>query len=387
LTSKTDLKILLIEDNEDFSELLTANFKMAGSKSRIDIVPSGEEALNRLGVEGGNYDVIILDYLLPGMDGIDFLKALESGEFDIPSIVLTGQGSEKVAVRALKSGASDYLVKDVSSFQILPTVVERVYQRKQMEKHNQELQQKILQQNQELAEINRNLMFYSKEFIKSERVASLLFFVRSISHELNNPLAGIVGFSELLLNKVSPGDPIREDIEEIRSCAYRVKDIVSKLAKFCGKEKQKARNLNLHEMLDETISFFQAEAEHGHVEVIKKYDNKDFQIYGVSVNLQQAIISFFVNAKETMPGGGKLTISTRSLNDSVEISISDIGVGIEKENLDKIFSPFFLVGKGDKTLGMGLAVTYGIIKEHGGEIKVESEPGKGTTFRITFPLV
>ena len=255
VSEKNNLNLMLIEDNKDFSDLLLLSFENANTNYNIDVVATGEEALEVLKRKDKEYDIIITDYLLPGLDGVEFLQHLEKEGLDIPTIVLTGQGSEKIAVQALKQGAADYIVKDVSAFQILPTVLDRVYQRWKMEKRNLELQAKIYQQNQELAETNRNLMLYSKELIKAEKMASLLFFVRGISHELNNPLAGIVGFSELLLNKVSPDDPVRDDLEEIRSCAYRVKDIVAKLAKFCGREKQKARRIKVNEMIDDCLLY------------------------------------------------------------------------------------------------------------------------------------
>jgi signal transduction histidine kinase len=382
---RLELNILLIEDNPDFSELLVAAFQSLGDQYHLDVRVSGEEGIETLR-NGKLYDVIITDYLLPGMDGIEFLQAMQKEGFDVPTIVITGQGSEQIAVKAIKLGAYDYVVKDISAFQMLPTVAEKSYRRKQLEKRNQELQQKVHQTNKELAETNKNLMLYSKELIKAERMASLMSFVRGISHELNNPLAGIVGFSELLLNRAAPGDPMREDLEEIRACAYRVKDIVSKLAKFCGSEKQKTRVINLNDSLEEVLGFFVPQAESSFIKVRRFYSPDPAWVEGVSVNLQQAFMAILVNARDAMPDGGEIIVSTRIYDGKVEASISDTGPGIEKENLDKVFSPFFSANKGEKVMGMGLAVTYGIIKENNGEIKVNSEIGQGATFTMTFPL-
>jgi signal transduction histidine kinase len=380
------LRILLIEDNEDFSDLLAITLKNLNSRYRIKTVDSAEKAFEILKTGGNPCDIIISDYLLPGMTGIELLNNIKKHDIDIPFIFLTGQGSEKIAVEALKQGASDYLVKDPSAFHMLPGILERVYRSYQVEKQNLELQKKIVQQNLELAEINKNLMMFSKELIKSERMASLLFFVRGISHELNNPLAGIVGFSELLLNKVAPDDYIREDLEEIRFCAYRVKDIVSKLAKFCGKEKQKVRLVNIHELLDEVMEFFLPQAEIARIEVEKKYNDITPIVECTAVDLQQAIMAILINAREAMPNGGKLTIYTEIFGDRMELGITDTGIGIEEENLEKVFSPFFSANKGQKVMGMGLTVAYGIIKENNGELKVHSEPGKRTTFTIILPV-
>lgn len=380
------LKILLIDDDPDFVFIFKQSLSKRGSRHEVIDVRSAEEALDFLRDKADELEIIVLDYILPGMNGIEFLKQVKKENIDVPVIILTARGSEEIAVKALKLGAYDYLVKAPSSFDILTDTLEKVFSRRQLEKQNLELKEKMVRQNAQLAKINRELMYFSKELIKAEKMASLLFFVRGISHELNNPLAGIVGFSELLLNKVNPEDPIREDLEEIRSCAYRIKDIVSKLAKFCGTEKQKKKVIDAHQLIDEVLEFFNPQAEEAGIEVVKSYSLQPIEVNGSMVDLTQAIMSILINAKEAMSGGGTLTISTNVYENEGEISISDTGKGIEPENIDKVFSPFFSSGKGKKVMGMGLAVTYGIIKEHDGEIKVHSTPGKGTTFSIVLPL-
>lgn len=386
MSIKMNFRILLVEDDPNFADWASLAFKKSGVEHSIDTVPLGEEAFKILKKDSTKYDIIITDYRLPGLDGVEFIRSLFREGIDLPIIMLTGQGSEQIAVEALKLGAVDYLVKDPSTFRVLPAVVEKAYKQKQLEKQNIELQQKIVQQNKELGETNRKLMIYSKELIKSEKMASLLFFVRGISHEINNPLAGIVGFSELLLNKVGHEDPIREDLEEIRVCAYRVKDTVSKLAKFCGKEKRLTGALNIHEILQEVLDLYQPQAESGGIEVEKKFCDGKPIVEAVAVDLQQAFVAILVNARNAMPNGGRLRISTVMDENSVQVSISDNGKGIEDEDLDKIFSPFFKSHHETEGSGLGLAVTYGIIKESRGEIKVNSKIGEGSTFTVILPL-
>lgn len=386
MSNKMNFRILLVEDDPNFADWASLAFKKSGVEHSIDTVPLGEEAFKILMKDSTKYDIIITDYRLPGLDGVEFIRSLFKEGIDLPIIMLTGQGSEQIAVEALKLGAVDYLVKDPSTFRVLPAVVEKAYRQKQLEKQNIELQQKIVHQNRELGETNRKLMIYSKELIKSEKMASLLFFVRGISHEINNPLAGIVGFSELLLNKVSPDDPIREDLEEIRICAYRVKDTVSKLSKFCGKEKRLTGAMNIHDILQEVLDFYQPQAESGGIEVEKRFCEGNPIVEAVAVDLQQAFVAILVNARNAMPNGGKLQISTVMDDNSVQVSISDTGKGIEEEDLDKIFSPFFKSHHDSESSGLGLAVTYGIIKESRGEIKVNSKIDEGSTFTVTLPL-
>lgn len=388
MNNKLEFRVMLVEDDPNFADWASLAFKRSGVEHSIEIVPLGEEAVKILKKDKDKYDVVITDYKLPGLDGIDFIRALIKEGIDVPVVMLTGQGSEQIAVEALKLGAADYLVKDPSTFRTLPAVVERAYKQKQLEKQNIELQKRILQQNRELAETNKKLMIYSKELIRSEKMASLLFFVRGISHELNNPLAGIVGFSELLLNKTAPEDPNRDDLEEIRKCAYRVKDTVSKLAKFCGKEQQKTKPVDINEIIIEVLEYFQPQAESMGIEVEKDfYPEPPPIVEGVAVDLQQAFMAIMINARDAMPGGGKLKITTFKEGSQVKIQFQDSGVGIREEDLDKIFSPFFTTRKDGKRSGLGLALTYGIIKESRGEIGVESRLSQGTTLTITLPLL
>jgi signal transduction histidine kinase len=386
MSNKPQFRIMLVEDDPNFADWASLAFKKSGIDNIIEIMPRGEEAIKILKADQNRYDVLIVDYKLPGLDGIEFIRILKEEGIDLPIVMLTGQGSEQIAVEALKLGAVDYLVKDPSTFRVLPAVVEKAYRQKQLEKLNRELQQKILQQNRELAETNKKLMIYSKELIKSEKMASLLFFVRGISHEINNPLAGIVGFSELLLHKVEPADPIRDDLEEIRRCAYRVKETVSKLAKFCGKEKQKTKPVNIHEILNEVLDYFQLQAENAGIEVIKDFCEKEPVVEGVAVDLQQAFMAIMVNAQKAMQKGGKLTLTTKIPNGNVEITFEDTGKGIKEEDLEKVFSPFFTTDRSGESSGLGLAVTYGTVKESKGEMKVRSKQGEGSAFTIILPL-
>lgn len=386
MSIKLEFKIMLVEDDPNFADWASLAFRRSGVEHSIEVIPLGEEALKILKNNSNKYDVVITDYKLPGLDGIDFIKALNKENIDIPLVMLTGQGSEQVAVEALKLGAADYLVKDPSTFRTLPAVVERAYKQKQLEKQNKELQQKVLTQNKELAETNKKLMIYSKELIKSEKMASLLFFVRGISHELNNPLAGIVGFSELLLSKAAPEDPNRDDLEEIRKCAYRVKDTVSKLAKFCSKEQQKTKPVNINEIIMEVLEYFQPQAESMGIEVVKDLYADKLIVKGAAVDLQQAFMALLVNARDAMPSGGKLKISTIKNQEWIRITFEDTGIGIKDEDMEKIFSPFFTTRRDGKKSGLGLALTYGIVKESQGEIHVSSQVNKGSTFTISLPL-
>ncbi|MFP4497491.1 MAG: response regulator [Vulcanimicrobiota bacterium] len=385
--NRLQLNVMFIEDNQHMSELLQVTLESMNLNYKVEVITSGEKALEILKKDESSYDIIVVDYILPGMNGLEFLDRLKKGSFNIASVFFTGKGSETIAVEALKRGASDYVVKDSAGFKILPTILERVYKQKQLENYNMELQKRIVQQNRILAEANQNLMSSSKELIKAKRTANLLFFVREISHELNNPLAGLVGFSELLLNRLEPQSPIRDDLEEVRASAYRIKNVVSKLAKFCGTEKRKVRVINVHEAINDVLAFFQPRADETSINIEKHFcDDGSANVKMSVVDLEQAVMAILMNCRRAMPDGGNLKIATQVFDNILEISITDSGGEISEENLEKIFSPFFQANQKEKIIGMDLAVTYGIIKENNGEITVHSEKGRGATYTISLPV-
>ena len=387
LNHKSCLQILLIEDDPNFEGWVSLALTKAEIEHNVTLKTLGEEAISTLKTGENQYDLIITECILKDIPCLDLLEQLKQEEIDLPVIVLCERDVIQTAALALQSGAVDYIIKDRANFQLLPLIVKRAYHQKQMEKQNSALKNKIMQQNRELADINRKMMRTSKELLNSQRLTSLLLFVRAISHELNNPLAGIVGFSELLLNKVGPSDPIRDDLEEVRNCAYRLKDIVSNLAKFCGREKPKTRKRDLNELLNETIQYFRPRAERYNIKIEISLSEEPLTIEGIPVNLQQALMMLLLCCRDSMSEGGEITIFTDTYNNNARLTIQDTSRGIEEEDLNRIFSPFFNIEKTGNAGGLGLALPYGFVREFNGELRINSEIGKGNTITMLIPLV
>ena len=230
--------------------------------------------------------------------------------------------------------------------------------------------------------------FTRKKFMESERLALIGQLAANVAHELNNPLQGIVTYSHLLLERNSIDDPTRQSLQKIVVQANRSRDIIRGLLDFSRQRKPDKTLCNINNLLQESLSFLENQALMHNIQIITQLDNDLPSIVIDPSQVQRVFINMIVNAAEAMNGNGQLSISTKRdlAKDCIEITFSDTGTGISEENLEKIFDPFFTTKETGHGVGLGLAISYGIIKEHGGTVSVESEVGKGTTFIIRLPI-
>lgn len=230
--------------------------------------------------------------------------------------------------------------------------------------------------------------FTRKKFMESERLALIGQLAANVAHELNNPLQGIVTYSHLLLERNSIDDPTKQILQKIVVQANRSRDIIRGLLDFSRQRKPDKMLFNINNLLQESLSFLENQALMHNVQIITHLDNDLPSIVIDPSQVQRVFINMIVNAAEAMNGNGQLIMTTRrdQIKGCIEIVFSDNGMGISEENLEKIFDPFFTTKETGHGVGLGLAISYGIIKEHRGTISVESEVGKGTTFIIRLPV-
>ena len=230
--------------------------------------------------------------------------------------------------------------------------------------------------------------FTRKKFMESERLALIGQLAANVAHELNNPLQGIVTYSHLLLERNSLDDPTKQFLQKIVVQANRSRDIIRGLLDFSRQRKPDKTLCNINTLINESLSFFENQALMHNIQSITQLDNDLPSIVIDPSQVQRVFINMIVNAAEAMNGNGQLSISTKRdlARGCIEITFSDTGTGISEENLEKIFDPFFTTKETGHGVGLGLAISYGIIKEHGGTVSVESEVGKGTTFIIRLPI-
>jgi two-component system NtrC family sensor kinase len=217
----------------------------------------------------------------------------------------------------------------------------------------------------------------------------------TVAHELNNPLSGIVIYAKLLARKVArqlpdgpEKDKIIEDLDLIRAESMRCGQIVRDLLTYARAGSQELEPAHLHALVERALKLTAHHMELGHVTVEVKLELADDRVVCDGDQIVQALLALLINAREAMPEGGQLTVSTREAPDDptlAELIVSDTGVGIPGDIQERIFDPFFSTKADAKGVGLGLAVVYGIVKRHGGTIGVESAPGSGATFTIDIP--
>lgn len=243
-------------------------------------------------------------------------------------------------------------------------------------------------------ERTKNLRKTREQLIQSEKMASMGVLASSVAHEINNPLQGILTYIQLMLKIIKSEGFCEKRLPdfknylnmmatEIEKCG----DMVKNLLVFSRQSTISIQNSNVNAIIRNSLVLLDNKIRLQNIAVNQKLQKNMPPVFCDAKQIQQTLIAIIINALEAMPGGGKITITTKNIDNKImEIAIADTGEGIPKENLTNIFDPFFSTKEDAKSTGLGLFVAYGIIQEHKGTIKVESEVAKGTTFHITLPI-
>lgn len=223
------------------------------------------------------------------------------------------------------------------------------------------------------------------QLLQVEKLSSIGLLAAGIAHEVNTPIAGISSYTQMLLKQTSDEDPRKPALEKIERQTFRAAEIVNGLLNFARMNGSEFSDLDINQLIRDSLSLLDHPMKVGRIQVDSHFDHSLPHVYGNEGKLQQVFINLFLNARDAMPSGGELKIRT-SMNDSmVIVDILDTGVGISEGDIKRIYDPFFTTKTTGKGTGLGLAVTYGIIQEHGGHIFVDSTLGKGTHFRLKLP--
>jgi two-component system NtrC family sensor kinase len=224
--------------------------------------------------------------------------------------------------------------------------------------------------------------------VQSEKMSAFGQLGAGIAHEIKNPLAGILGLTQLSLRRATEDDPVYKNLTIIEKETNRCTAIIQNLLKFARQEKVAFEPININRVAQDAAAIVEHQLEMNKVKLKKNFASSLPMISGNANQIQQVLLNLMINAQQAMEGSpGEVTVTTLSLDSSqVQVQINDNGAGIPEDVQAKIFEPFFTTKEVGKGTGLGLSVSYGIIKEHNGEIKVESSPEKGTTFKIDFPL-
>ena len=503
------VRVLHIDDAAADRELVCDVLERAHGGFEVVQAASREELEARLAEDV--FDAVLSDINVLGFEGLDLIDQVREKAPDVPLIIVTGTGSETIAVEAMKQGAADYVIKTPTHIRRRPLTIQAALEKARLHAERKQAQQALreseekyrsliehssdaiylLYENrfeiinprftelfgvtseearapdfdylslvapksrplieerrgkqtlgQELdpryeftaqdkeeneIEVEASVSYISyqngvatqgvlrditerkraeeektqleERYHQAQKAESIGRLAGGVSHDLNNLLSPILGYSEMLLDDLAPDDARRESVNEILRAGFRARDLVRQLMAFSGKQTLEYEPVDMNKavtgfekLLRRTIR------EDVEIEIIPSPDIRT--VMADIGEIEQVIMNLAVNAADAMPEGGHLTIETAPANLDedyaakhwgvkpgayVMLAVSDTGPGMDDETRKHLFEPFFST-KGEQGTGLGLATVYGIVKQHGGNVWVYSEPGKGTTFKVYLPV-
>jgi signal transduction histidine kinase len=375
---KTD--ILIVDDQEANVSLLEEMLRGAGYLSVTSTSNPHEVCeLHRQ----HRYSLILLDIEMPGLDGfqvMEGLKAFNVGCY-LPVLVVTAQPKHKL--RAIKAGAKDFVSKPFDLAEVLMRV------------HN------MLEARLQNLEAEVRTVRAEGRFIESQKADAIGHLAAGVAHDFNNIIAIIMGYSELMMEKLGPATDLRGYLEAIRSAGERAAGLTRQLLIFSRKEKVQFVVLDLNEVVTDVDKLLQR-LMHENIAVTIVLGKQVGRIRSDSGYIGQVLMNLAVNARDAMPQGGKLTIATSNVmldasyarthkgvnpGEHVMLSVSDTGTGMTDDVKAHLFEELFTTKPKGKGTGLGLATCLTIVQQSGGHIDVYSEMGTGTTFKVYLPRV
>jgi signal transduction histidine kinase len=257
---------------------------------------------------------------------------------------------------------------------------------------NQNLEARVEARTRDLAAESAQRMTLEKHMAQTEKLAAIGELSAGVAHEINNPLGVILGYCQLLIRSETGDSDRKDDLKTIEKHVKHCQRIVADLLSFSRSAGTEKSPCDAHFVLDDVIDFISKHTDLSRMDVVKHYDADLPPLFMNREKIKQVFINLIMNARYAMAEGGVLTLATRYLSEGrrpedrqAEIRITDNGAGIAASDITRIFEPFFTTKPTGQGTGLGLSVTYGIIKDHGGDILVDSRVGEGSTFTILLP--
>ena len=407
-------RVLIVDDSATVRALIKKSLKERYECWEAETVLEAFEEL-----KAREYAVVIADIIIPGLSGIELLRKTVEEYPNVAVIMVSGVDRPQRTLDALRLGAFDYIIKPFDPYSLELTVDRAVDRRKLLinaERYKADLENR----NRELAKRKAQLETLQMQMVQSEKMASLGRLAAGVAHEVNNPVGFIYSNLDLLekdfaamreilayfdaadlpqgvrtgagelrtrLRFLADDSQTSEMIQDCMDGARRIKDIVQNLRTFSRLDEADVKRSDLNEGIDSTIRLLSRYFGDANVRLERCYGEIPL-VEGFAGQLNQVWMNVLANAAQALPPtGGKVTIKTYSDGeDLVAVEISDTGKGISQTDIDHIFDPFFTTKELGEGTGLGLSISFGIIQKHNGTIKVTSEIGKGTTFKISLPI-
>lgn len=429
-----EARVLIVDDDPI---LRTQLIRQVGALvSEVRAAKDGQEALALW--RQWNPNVIVTDILMPNMNGLELCTAVKAEDPDAQIIVLTSDADTEHLRQALNIGVERYINKPIDFHLLADAISKCIRDRHQIEElrltrqiaaltealqlqlsETQAAEEALQREKAEQQVLIHRLEEAHNQLLQSEKMASIGQLAAGVAHEINNPIGfvnsnlgalqkDVLGLLDLLgeyerhegelaqaslstlaeTKKKIDLDFLRDDIptllDESLGGLQRVRKIVQNLKDFSHISDSEMQWASIESGIESTLSVIWNELKYK-TEVIKDYGNLP-EIECIPSQLNQVFMNLLVNAAQAIAEHGTITIRTRRIGDEVSVEIADTGSGIPPEIMNRIFDPFFTTKPVGFGTGLGLSISHGIVRKHHGRIEVDSEPGRGTTFRVTLPI-
>jgi signal transduction histidine kinase len=351
-------------------------------------------------IEQFSPDLVILDLMMPGTDGFQILHDLSAtlpeGSY-LPVLALTSDVTPATKRKALAAGATDFLQKPFDTSEIFMRIRNLLHTRfLHLDTQNQNaiLEQKVAERTAELSAALDKLKETQRLMLQQERLRAFGEMAGGVVHDFNNALMSVIGYSELLLSDPSliENKPlVLKYLKTMNTAGRDAAHVVSRLRDFyrTRKDGEVFETLDLNDVIEQAVSLTQPKwrdqaLASGRTIDIKFHLEKIPSIAGNAAELREVFTNLIFNAADAMPAGGTISLHTRHAGGKVVFELADTGTGMSEEVRARCLDPFFST-KGEAGTGLGLSMVFGVVQRHDGELEIDTEVNRGTTFRITFP--
>ena len=372
----TSVRVLVVDDDPQADALISMALADAAFTPVIDVVGTAAAGMAR--IQADEHDIYLIDQQLPDGTGIELIRSAHPSATSKPFILMTGFGSSEIDEQASRAGAVDYVEKHMVTAQLERSIrfALRNWQSVRMLQDREEQ----LRQAQKMEAIGR--------------------LAGGVAHDFNNLLTAIIGYSDLISERLDATDPTARDISEIRKAADRAAGLTRQLLAFSRKQLLSPSVINLNDTTSGLLQML-PRVIGDHIRTTANLSDNLAPVKADVSQMEQVLINLVLNARDAMPMGGLLSIETanvelddeRLANESLTVSpgpyvmlaIGDTGTGMDAATRERAFEPFFTTKPKGKGTGLGLATVYGIIDQSEGAIYLDTAPGHGTTVRIYLP--
>jgi C4-dicarboxylate-specific signal transduction histidine kinase len=385
-------KILVIDDSDIIIDIFNEQLQ---NTYEVHSASSGQEGLEK--TKEIRPDIMFLDYLLPGMNGIEVLHKVREFDSACYIILMTGAGAEKVVSDAIENGVDEFFNKTdiepfLASINFMISKYHKEMHRREMER---DLERKVDERTRELKETQMLL-------VQTEKLSALGELTACVSHELHQPLNAIKIISQDILRDINKDrfddSSIEQDIKDVLEQVDKMQEITNHMRIFARVPTIDSRvQANVNEVIDSLFKFINQQLIIRNIEVTRELTDDLPLVAGHPVKLEQVLMNLVINARDaiekTRENDGFIKVKSYLQPDALKqgaqaivVEVIDNGKGVPENIRDKIYQPFFTTKEPNKGTGLGLSVTKKIVEEFGGRVELESEEGEGSTFKIILPV-